>query len=46
MKISDITILVKYLHDVINEICANDDKTIDNLKDMQHKLNEWIKENE
>lgn len=38
--------LAKFLHDVINEICANDDKTIENLKLIQRYLNsEIIKDN-
>lgn len=34
--------LAKILHDVINEICANDEKTQGNLKILQRGLNDWI----
>jgi hypothetical protein len=39
MNIIDIA---KILHDAINEICANDDKTNENLKRLQYDLNNMI----
>jgi len=34
--------LAKIVHDAINEICANDDKTNENLKLLQGNLNKLI----
>lgn len=34
--------LAKCLHDVINEVCANDNKTNDNLNLLQRQLHDWI----
>jgi len=38
--------LAKTLHDVINEICAEDNRTIENLMHIQKLLREWIKKHE